>query len=60
MRNYSQLTLEQRYVIYTLHLQDYNQTKIAELIGVHKSTVSRELRRNVGLKRNSLIQSSVH
>jgi len=50
MRNYSQLTLEQRYVIYTLHLQDYNQTKIAELIGVHKSTVSRELRRNVGLK----------
>jgi len=49
MRNYSQLTLEQRYVIYTLHLQNFQQVRIAETIGVHKSTVSRELKRNKGL-----------
>jgi IS30 family transposase len=29
---------------------DHNQTEIAKVIGVHKSTVSRELRRNRGLR----------
>ena len=47
MRNYSQLTLEKRYGIYSLLKTDHTQSKIAEVIGVHKSTISRELIRNV-------------
>lgn len=50
MRIYTQLTYEQRYQIYALMKADHNQTEIAYLIGVHKSTISRELRRNRGLK----------
>ncbi len=48
MKHYSQLTLEQRYGIYTLLKTGHNQSKIAEVIGVHKSTVYRELKRNHG------------
>jgi IS30 family transposase len=44
--NYTQLTQEQRYQIYALLKMDHNQTDIASVVGVHKSTVSRELRRN--------------
>jgi len=29
---------------------EHNQTEIAEILGVHKSTISRELRRNCGLR----------
>jgi len=50
MRTYTQLTREQRYQIYALLKAGKNQTEIAHLIKVHKSTVSRELRRNRGLK----------
>ena len=50
MRTYTQLTQEQRYQIYALLKAGHNQTEIAHLISVHKSTVSRELRRNRGLK----------
>jgi transposase, IS30 family len=46
--SYSQLTYEQRYLIYELLKTGYTQTKIARSIGVHKSTVSRELKRNSG------------
>ena len=46
MKHYSQLTLEQRYGIYTLLKTGHDQSKIAEVIGVHKSTVYRELKRN--------------
>jgi len=46
--NYTQLTQEQRYQIYALLKMDHNQTEIASVVGVHKSTVSRELRRNRG------------
>jgi IS30 family transposase len=45
-----QLTQEQRYQISVLLKEGYNQTDIADLIQVHKSTVSRELRRNRGLR----------
>jgi transposase, IS30 family len=45
---YTQLTREQRYQIYALKKADHNRTEIATLIGVHKSTVSRELARNGG------------
>jgi IS30 family transposase len=48
--NYTQLTRERRYQIYALRKAGQNQTEIALLIGCHKSTISRELRRNCGLK----------
>ena len=43
---YYQLTREQRYVIETLIKAKKTQTQIAALLGVHKSTICRELRRN--------------
>ena len=48
--NYKQLTYEQRIEIYALLKAGLNQTKITKLIGVSKSTVSREIKRNTGLK----------
>lgn len=50
MKIYTQLTREQRYQIYALLKAGHNQTEIAHLIDVHKSTVSREIRRNCGLR----------
>jgi IS30 family transposase len=50
MRIYAQLTQEQRYQIYALMKAEHSQTEIAKIVGVHKSTVSREVRRNRGLK----------
>ena len=50
MRGYTQLVHEQRYQIYALMKADHTQTEIAEILGVHKSTISRELRRNCGLR----------
>src|SRR6266852_3788652 len=44
--NYTQLTREQRYQIYALMKAAHNQSQIAAIIGCHKSTISRELRRN--------------
>lgn len=48
MKRYHQLTQEQRYGIYCLLKTGHNQAKIAAIIGVHKSTISRELKRNRG------------
>jgi transposase, IS30 family len=48
--NYTQLTREQRYQIYALMKEGHNQTQIAANLACHKSTISRELRRNRGLK----------
>lgn len=45
-KKYNQLALEQRYKIEALLEVGLNQTDIALKIGVHKSTISRELRRN--------------
>ena len=45
---YTQLTREQRYQIYALKKEHHNRTAIARNLGVHKSTVSRELQRNQG------------
>ncbi len=47
---YTQLTQEERYQIQALMKAGHNQTEIAEILGRHKSTVSRELRRNRGLR----------
>jgi transposase, IS30 family len=46
--SYTQLTREQRYQIYALMKAGHHQTFIASVIGCHRSTVSRELRRNRG------------
>lgn len=43
---YTQLTLEKRYHISALKKQGYKQFEIANELGVHPSTISRELRRN--------------
>jgi IS30 family transposase len=43
---YHHLTKVLRYQIYALHKENLTITAIAKNIGVHKSTVSRELRRN--------------
>ena len=50
MRKYTQLTQGQRYQIYAFLKAGFLQTQIASEIGVHKSTVSREIRRNRGKK----------
>jgi IS30 family transposase len=48
--SYTQLTRGQRYQIYGLMKEGHNQTQIAANLACHKSTISRELRRNRGLK----------
>jgi len=48
MRTYHQLTQVQRYQIYVLRKTQHSLTEIAEVIGVHKSSISRELKRNRG------------
>jgi len=47
MQKYKQLDLQDRHTIHALLEAGHSQTKIAEIIGVHKSTISRELTRNV-------------
>ena len=46
MRTYHQLTQAQRYQISALLSAGHNYTEIAHVIGVHKSTISREMARN--------------
>jgi transposase, IS30 family len=46
MRSYHQLTREQRYQISALRSLDHNYAEIARTIGVHKSTISREMARH--------------
>ena len=48
MRTYHQLTQAQRYQIYALQKTGHPGSEIADVIQVHKSTVSRELKRNRG------------
>jgi len=46
-KKYNQLNLEQRYKIEAYLAAGKSQTAISKLLGVHKSTISRELKRNV-------------
>ena len=46
MRPYTHLAQNQRYQIDALLKQKTSQTRIADILGVHKSTISRELSRN--------------
>ncbi len=48
MKRYTQLTQEQRYQIQALMKAKHNQTEIAAILEVDKSTISRELKRNKG------------
>jgi IS30 family transposase len=50
MSHYTQLTREERYQISALKAAGHDQVEIAKVIGRHKSTVSRELTRNRGLR----------
>lgn len=50
MRKYRQLTEEDRIEIYAMKQAGNQQKQIAEILGVHPGTVSRELTRNTGLK----------
>lgn len=50
MKYYKQLTSEQRYQISGLKKAGFNQSQIAAEVGVHKSTISREICRNKGLR----------
>ena len=47
MKKYKQLTVEQRYQIEALIQAGFNQTKIADQLGVHRSTIGRELKRSI-------------
>ena len=48
MKHYKQLASEQRYQISGLKKAGLKQSQIADEVGVHKSTISCELRRNKG------------
>lgn len=48
--NYEQLTENERYQIYAMNLAGHSQIEIARLLNRSPSTVSRELRRNKGLR----------
>jgi len=48
MKTYHQLTQAQRYQIYALRKTKHGLAEIAKVIGAHKSSVGRELKRNRG------------
>ena len=50
MSVYTQLTQGQRYQVEALYKTGHNQTMIANILTVHKSPISRELRSNRGLR----------
>ena len=50
MRAYKQLTEEDRIEIYAMKQAGKQQNQIAAALGVSRSTVSRELARNTGLR----------
>lgn len=56
----SHLTKEQRYTIERFLKNNESQSMIAKLIGCHKSTISREIKRNVGKRgRNAKVYDSI-
>jgi IS30 family transposase len=56
--SYTQLTRGQRYQISILLKAGHNQTCIANLVDCHKSTISRELRRNSGQRDYHPVQAN--
>lgn len=45
--SYRQLTLDERYMLHTLRLQGFSNAEIARELGRHRSTIGRELKRNI-------------
>jgi len=50
MNTYTQLTEQERYQIYVLKQAGHNHSEIAAYLGRHKSTISREVERNTGMR----------
>ena len=50
MRRYTQLSQDQRYQTQVLMKAGLNQTETALIVCVHKSTIYREFKRNIGLR----------
>ena len=50
MRDYTQFTQEERYQIEALLKMGHHQSEIADALNRHKSTISREVRSNRGLR----------
>jgi IS30 family transposase len=50
MKQDTQLTQQERYQISILLKAGYSQSEIARIMNRHKSTISREIRRNSGLR----------
>ena len=48
--SYKQITQEERYRIYALLKAGNNQAEITMILNLHKSTISREIQRNTGLR----------
>jgi IS30 family transposase len=46
MKEYTQLTLSQRYEISALHKVGQGPMQMARIVGVYRTTISRELKRN--------------
>ena len=57
MRNYNQLTQTERYQIYALRKANKNPTEISRVLGRHKNTIYRELKRNLGKRGYRAIQA---
>lgn len=53
MKNYTHITLSQRYQIQALLQAGVSQTDIAKQLGFHRSSISRELNRSVALRGRS-------
>jgi len=49
-KGYSHLTRDQRSQIYALLSSGFSQTRIAKQLGISQSTISREIKRNRGLR----------
>ena len=59
MRTYNQLTQTERYQIYALRKANKNPTEISRILGRHKSTIYRELKRNLG-KRGTVLSKHIN
>ena len=57
---YKQLTLKERYHIWALLEKGYKQKEIAGSIGVHPSTISREIRRNWDMRTRKYEYTTAH
>ena len=57
MRTYNQLTQTERYQIYALRKANKNPTEISRILGRHKSTIYRELKRNLGKRGYRAVQA---